>query len=553
MAMIWDAFLVSALSRELDSLLAGARLRGHLFRWNQRELVLFFRSGTLRWFLHPEKGWFSFDAPRDPPKDARPLAAEVRRVLAPPDERILEIRLRRPRGRVRHFRLVVELMTNQWNALLLEGPEGRIRHLLWTRHLEGRDLVVGREYRPPPPSRRRGTDGQLNLEAWREMLEGRGPQQARKTLLETVAFTSPTNVPFLLGSSGTGVADSHALARGWERWQQLARGETIQACLLETDRGDQPYPYVIEGYKYTEFSNIISAIQAASQGDEEKRGGAAQEDREALVRAVGRARGRVRGIQREMEEAEDPEEPRALANLLLARLAQVPRGADAVVLKGFQGEEVRISLDPALAPQENAEALYQEASRRERARERLPELLTEAEETLQRLAETLERLEAGSLSPEEVRDVLPAKDRRRKPGQKQEVRLPYHTFMSSGGLEIRVGRGSGDNDDLTFRHSSPNDIWLHARDSAGAHVILRWDRDENPPRRDLAEAAILAALNSGARNAGTVPVDWTRRKHVRKPRKAPPGSVIPREVQTLFVKPDPELPKRLRSWRPSPP
>jgi predicted ribosome quality control (RQC) complex YloA/Tae2 family protein len=82
--------------------------------------------------------------------------------------------------------------------------------------------------------------------------------------------------------------------------------------------------------------------------------------------------------------------------------------------------------------------------------------------------------------------------------------------------------------------------------AAGAHVILRWqDRTANPPARDLHEAAVLAALHSRARTSGTVPVDWTRRKYVRKPRKAPPGAVVPDRVSTLFVEPDPALAARL--------
>ncbi len=114
-------------------------------------------------------------------------------------------------------------------------------------------------------------------------------------------------------------------------------------------------------------------------------------------------------------------------------------------------------------------------------------------------------------------------------------------------FKIKVGRGARHNDDLTFHHSRPDDIWLHARHAAGAHVILRWTRPERPPAADLEEAAILAANHSGARGAGTVPVDWTRRKWVRKPRGAPPGAVIPDRVQTVFVAPDPSLSQRLRS------
>lgn len=269
-------------------------------------------------------------------------------------------------------------------------------------------------------------------------------------------------------------------------------------------------------------------------------------------RAVFRAGKRISGLQKEMAEAADPAEPRDQANLLLARLREVPRGAERVTLEGFMGEEVEIPLSPTLSARENAEALYGEAARRERAQERLPALLEKAMAQLRSAEEVRAGLMDGSMAPMEARKALP-KGLQKAPGKRQGERLPYRSFRSSGGLEIRVGRGSKDNDALTFGHSHPQDIWLHARDSAGAHVILRWTGEENPPKKDLAEAAILAALNSGSRSSGTVPVDWTRRKHVRRARKSPPGTVIPREVQTLFVEPDPELPKRLTPPHPSHP
>ena len=109
-----------------------------------------------------------------------------------------------------------------------------------------------------------------------------------------------------------------------------------------------------------------------------------------------------------------------------------------------------------------------------------------------------------------------------------------------------MGRGAADNDALTFRHTAPEDIWLHASQAAGAHVILRWgQRAQNPPRRDLVEAATVAAVKSGARHSKMASIVWTRRKYVRKPRKSPPGTVVPDRVQTMFVKPDAELVDRL--------
>jgi predicted ribosome quality control (RQC) complex YloA/Tae2 family protein len=247
-----------------------------------------------------------------------------------------------------------------------------------------------------------------------------------------------------------------------------------------------------------------------------------------------------------MDQAADPEECRAKANLLLARLGEVVRGVTQVTLKGFQGEEIVLPLDPSLSPHENAEALYAEAARRERARQRLPPLLEKAKGRLEEITDLRASFSDGRLTEEEVEARLPGEaGKKRWRGTGQAPRLPFKRFRSSGGLEIRVGRGSGDNDALTFRHSHPEDVWLHARDTSGAHVILKWVGRDTPPERDLTEAAILAALHSSARNARVVPVDWTRRKHVRKLRKAPPGTVTTQQTKTLFVQPDPHLPERL--------
>jgi predicted ribosome quality control (RQC) complex YloA/Tae2 family protein len=81
-------------------------------------------------------------------------------------------------------------------------------------------------------------------------------------------------------------------------------------------------------------------------------------------------------------------------------------------------------------------------------------------------------------------------------------------------------------------------------------VVLRWGKQGNPPARDLEEAAVLAALHSKARTSGVVPVDWTFRRHVRKPRGSPPGSVVPDRVKTIMARPDATLLERLAADRP---
>ena len=276
MSMRWDAPLVSAFARELADRLVGDRLRAHQFRWEEREITLHFRSGILRWSLHPKKGWAILDPPGEIPPEARPLSAQLRAVAAPPDERTLQMHFQRSRGKVRTIRLVFELMTNQWNALLLDGEEGRIRHLLWTRPLEDRPLVVGRIYRPPEPSLRQGIQAPFSEEEWRDLLVGKTKEEARRILLEEVAFTSSINLPELLPFSGDLPVVSGGLPgrnlggpgpgtqESFQFWKRLRTLDSIHPCVLETGQSNQPYPFIITQYSATDFPNLLSAIRAVS-------------------------------------------------------------------------------------------------------------------------------------------------------------------------------------------------------------------------------------------------------------------------------------------------
>jgi predicted ribosome quality control (RQC) complex YloA/Tae2 family protein len=275
----------------------------------------------------------------------------------------------------------------------------------------------------------------------------------------------------------------------------------------------------------------------------EKPGGSGESERieAALLGLLDRTLRRRRALERELASGPDPEQLRAAGHLLLARLHEVPAGADVVRLLDFDGSERTIRLDPSADAAANAERYYERARRRERAERGLPKRIASARERERRLRRLVGRLRAEG--PNEAMRSLAARvaPEPRSEGVPRGVaaRRPWRRLRSAGGLEIRVGRSARDNDDLTFHHSSPEDIWLHARHAHGAHVILRWGRrDQNPPARDLEDAAVAAAVFSEARGSGAVPVDWTRRKHVRKPRKAPPGAVVPDRVRTLFVAPD---------------
>jgi predicted ribosome quality control (RQC) complex YloA/Tae2 family protein len=263
-----------------------------------------------------------------------------------------------------------------------------------------------------------------------------------------------------------------------------------------------------------------------------------------LERRVAQAARRVTSLEVERADLPDPEQLRALGDLILARYREVPAGATTVTLTDFDGQPLEVELDPGEPVHASASRYYERAAKSERAAERLPGILRRARAELRRLEALVEGVRSGSADENQVlREIGPGTSGPRR--QTLETALPYRSFWSSGGLEIRVGRGARHNDGLTFGHSAPNDIWLHARHAAGAHVVLRWQGTGRPPARDLEEAATLAALHSKARTSGSVPVDWTRRKYVRKPRKSPPGQVALERTETLFVEPDASLLEKL--------
>ena len=316
--------------------------------------------------------------------------------------------------------------------------------------------------------------------------------------------------------------------------------------LLRRGAALQPYPLPLPGTDHAPVSSLLAGLKVAlgALGKAADAPPLPAAWTAAASLRLERARRRTESLARELETTPDPEAARATGNLLLARFRDVPRGAAEVTLEDFEGRPVRVELDSTRSASENAALYYEMGARAERARERLPGLIARARAEADRLADLVRHLEAGSAGAEDVRAALGEEPARARAGGPPD--LPYRTYRSSGGLEIRVGKGARRNDDLTFHHSSPEDVWLHARHAAGAHVILRWSGKGGPPARDLGEAAVLAALHSKARTSGKVPVDWTLRKHVRKPRKARPGLVVTERAKTLFVEPDPALEKRLR-------
>ena len=527
--MRYDALLARHLAAELNARFAGKTVHGIELLPDRQHVLIDVADVRLQWNLHPASGFIGRTTailPLEHPV-VLPRRPVWKRSHALFDERVLMIELSGAARAHATFQLVFELLTNKWNALTLDS-DGKILRQLKPRGSGVRDLRRGQPYQPPQSAEVRSTSSQSE---WRDTFQRIDPVAWSKEFLRRFAYASPLNADAIFAADGLDAA--------FARYQELLRESKPHIIAVADAR--QPYSHHLWSAESQPAESLLTASEALGGFD------VSEDVATEIARRLYAAEKKAQRLQEELGNAATKAgQLRNQADLLMAYSSTITRGAKRVTLPDFEGRSTGIQLDPSLSAIENAQEMYQDARKQQRAAERLPKLLADTEKTRAQLLDLHARAQNGTLTDADLRALV-----RKQPQQKQHSapgeRLPYRRYRTSGGLEVRVGRSSRANDELTLQHSSPRDVWLHARHVGGAHVVLRWnDVEANPPMRDLMEAAVLAAFHSKARTSRTVPVDYTRRKYVFKRKKSPPGQVVIERAKTLFVEPSEQLEEQLR-------
>ncbi len=284
----------------------------------------------------------------------------------------------------------------------------------------------------------------------------------------------------------------------------------------------------------------FSALDAVSAFDSK-----AKNIRSRVTKAIRRQRTLRENLHADLNRHGDPEEHKRTGDLLLANIATAVRDGNRVRISDYYSEgapTIEIEVDENRSLQDEAAARFRQYTKAKRAADEIAERLKQIDRETKALDQRLEQLDhiiqsRDALALDTFEKPAPAPKVQPKKSGKPEKISGVRRYLSSDGYEILVGRAARDNDNLTFRVSQPNDLWMHTGDYPGSHVVVRNPTRKEVPHRTIIEAAQLAGRFSQASDDAKVVVHYTERKFVSKPKKAAPGLVRLSRFKSITVEP----------------
>jgi predicted ribosome quality control (RQC) complex YloA/Tae2 family protein len=547
--MSMDILCLDAVVRQLRELLPGAAVSQiHqpgaaeliLRLWTGREnlrLLLSAAPGATRLHLTAKK----LPNPQAPPRFCQLLRARLNRLLEierVAGERIVRLHFSGDQGR--RWILVAELLGAHANLILLDEA-GRVVDALQRHENDTRKVLPGRAYQPPPPPDK--------IDFLSELPEVPAGEAFQQWLLDHLSPMTPLWAAELSAAAACGEPSRQVLRRFRERW--LA-GD-FSPCIFSRQGRRVLSPMLPEFIETAEVQRFASMSEAADayygEASEGAVFGGGKGELERVVRkAEQRLEKRLAHIEAEAARTQDFERQRQLGDLLLANLFRLRRGMREVTLDDWFADppgEVKIPLDPALSPQENAEACFRRhrkgkrgqehiARRRQETRDELDwlagvALAVEDAETAAELQAIRAELTAGGVLKESARPP------RRLPPPAADAGL--RQTLSPSGLRIIWGRNNRSNDQVSKQMTGADDLWFHAHNLPGCHLVLKREGRRDILDEDILYAASLAAGYSRGRNDHKVEVMMAEGRTVRKPKGARPGLVLADPFRTLMVRP----------------
>ncbi|HEM9342735.1 TPA: NFACT family protein [Streptococcus agalactiae] len=542
--MSFDGFFLHHLTNELQEQIK----KGRIQKVNQpfdHELVLTIRNNRRNYKLllsaHPVFGRIqtteaNFQNPQNPNTFTMIMrkylqGAVIETIQQIENDRILEIVVSNKNEIGDHIKatLVVEIMGKHSNIILIDKNEHKIiesiKHVGFSQN-SYRTILPGSTYIAPPKTK---AINPFDVS-----------DQTLFELLQTNDL-SPKNLQQL--------------------FQGLGRDTALELshCLKDNKLNDfrqffsrEYYPSLTEkSFSAVQFSSSHETFQSLGQlldyyyQEKAEKDRIAQQASDLIHRVQSELEKNIKKLAKQQDEllaTENAEEFRQKGELLTTYLSMVPNNQDVVVLDNYYtNQTIEISLDRALTPNQNAQRYFKKYQKLKETVKHLKGIISDTENTITYLESVETSLNHASMEDiNDIREELVETGfiKRRAHDKQHKRKKPEQYLASDGKTIIMVGRNNLQNDELTFKMARKGELWFHAKDIPGSHVLIR--DNLNPSDEVKTDAAELAAYYSKARLSNLVQVDMIEAKKLNKPSGTKPGFVTYTGQKTLRVTPTQE-------------
>ena len=543
--MSFDGFFLHHMVEELRRQLVNGRIQ-KINQPFEQELVLQIRSNRqshrLLLSAHPVFGRIQltqtvFENPAQPSTLIMVLrkylqGAVIESINQVESDRIVEITVSNKNEIGDHIQatLIIEIMGKHSNILLVDKSSHKIleviKHVGFSQN-SYRTLLPGSTYIAPPST------------------ESLNPFTIKDEKLFEILQTQETTAKNLqslfqgLGRDTANELENILVSDKLSTFRNFFSQET-KPCLTETSFSPVPFTNQV-GEPFTSLSDLLDTYYK----DKAERDRVKQQASELIRRVeneLQKNRHKLKKQEKELLATDNAEEFRQKGELLTTFLHQVPNDQDQVILDNYYtNQPIMIALDKALTPSQNAQRYFKRYQKLKEAVKYLTDLIEETKATILYL-ESVETVlnQAGLEEIAEIREELIQTGfiRRRQREKIQKRKKPEQYLASDGKTIIYVGRNNLQNEELTFKMARKEELWFHAKDIPGSHVVI--SSNLTPSDEVKTDAAELAAYFSQGRLSNLVQVDMIEVKKLNKPTGGKPGFVTYTGQKTLRVTPDPE-------------